>query len=143
MQQLTTIEILRSELLEARRGKNTTRKDFLTTLLAAIVAVGKDQGNRETTQQEAENVIKKFLKGVREFKEIIPEDKQEIKMKLEQEEKWLLSYLPQQLSEEELLEIIRPLREQSKGEIMKHLKVQYSNSFDSKLASILIDGLKS
>jgi uncharacterized protein YqeY len=143
MQEPLIINRLRSELFRARKEKNATERDFLTTLLSAVVAVGKDRGNRETTQQEAEAIVKKFLKTNKEFQEILPEDKQEMRLKLKQEEEWLLSYLPRQLSEEKLSEIIKPLLEQSKGEIMKHLKLHYGNSFDAKATSILVDRLKS
>lgn len=140
MQQLSTLERLRSDLLIARREQDSVRRTFLSTLLSAVVSVGKDQGNRETTQQEAENVIKKFLKNVQEFLKLLPISVEQCtRSRLLLEEHWLLSYLPKQLSREELVGEVKTLLPLAKGEIMKTLKQRFGNSFDSKLASTLID----
>ena len=57
---------LRKMMMKAKLEKDTVKGNLLSTLVAEAVMVGKNDGNRETTDAETIAMIKKFLKNVNE-----------------------------------------------------------------------------
>lgn len=173
------IEKIKADSIEARKAKETVKANLLVTLLAEVTKVGKDKGNRATTDEEAIAVIKKFLKGVEETLQALDANLNSVAKNyfavvenaatknLPAEEAMagispaanaltvvkdninvanaeidiLHSYLPKQLTKEELEAIIKNLNTKNVGEIMKHLKDNYSGVYDGKLASEIAKGL--
>ena len=60
------LEKIKNASLAARKAKEALAATLLTTLYSEAVNVGKNNGNRDTTDAEAVAVVKKFLKGVDE-----------------------------------------------------------------------------
>ncbi|MDH5717253.1 MAG: GatB/YqeY domain-containing protein [Spirochaetia bacterium] len=138
------LEKLRKDSLQARKDKNTVKANLLTTLLSEALMIGKNDGNREPTEEEITAVIKKFLKSLNEAIESLEKSGRDV-TKEKQEKEILESFLPRQLSEEELDKIIQELAaalpEKSPkfmGQVMSNLKEKYPNQFDGKLASQLV-----
>lgn len=99
---MTIVAQLRSAALTARKAAigslsdhpTRHRSDLLVVLSGEVQLVGKNNGDRETTDEEATAVIRKFLKGVEENLTYRPED-----TKLLNEKATLEEYLPKSLDE--------------------------------------------
>ncbi|WP_218079242.1 GatB/YqeY domain-containing protein [Anthocerotibacter panamensis] len=129
------LERLRQDRLEARKAKAVVKYNLLTALVAEAAKVGKDQGNRESTDEEVTAVIKKFIKNAQETNDLLrlrgasPQDEELIV---------LHSYLPQQLSETDLHRILEEAKVAGAndiGALMAFLKQNFSGQYEGKLAS--------
>ena len=123
------IEKLKADSLIARKNKNSF-SSLLTTVVSDCQMVAKNE-KRDINDDDCIKVIRKFLKGINEMIE---------KTNGEQlvfiEEKLLLeSYLPRQLSEDEIIEIIQGEQLVGVPEIMKFFKENFSGRYDSKILS--------
>jgi len=135
---------LRKMMMKAKLEKDTVKGNLLSTLVAEAVMVGKNDGNRETTDAETIAMIKKFLKNVNETLALMDEMGKD-KTETLREKEILESLLPKQLSEEELAkvieEIVATLPDKSPrqmGNVMAELKKKYDGQFDGKIASGLV-----
>lgn len=137
------INQIKKDQIEARKNKDTVKANLLTTLIGEAEMVGKNNGNRAPSDAEVQVVIKKFIKGIDEILTLtFDKDIQNFLTELA----ILKSYLPEQLSQEQLAseisKIISSLNvanpSQAIGAVMKELSAKFSGKFDSKQASILI-----
>ena len=135
---------LRKMMMTPKLEKDTVKGNLLSTLVAEAVMVGKNDGNRETTNAETIAMIKKFLKKVNETLALMDEMGKD-KTETLREKEILESLLPKQLSEEELekviVEIVATLPDKSPrqmGAVMAELKKKYDGQFDGKTASGLV-----
>ena len=151
---------IKKEQKQARLTKDKFRAGILTTLMAEISIVGKN-AQRETTDAEAQIVITKFLKNLKEtfkiytlgieledfFKVTDMEtptsaDKMEKILNMTKEADIYKSYLPQQMTEDELETAIGVFMgdnaNANMGQIMGYLKKTHGGQYDGKMASTLI-----
>ena len=96
---MTLLERLAADRLKYRKIakeslENQLYSTALTTLYGEVVRVGKDDGNRDTTDEEATIVIQKFIKGLNEIEKY---EKLSVSAILERD--LYQRYLPQELSE--------------------------------------------
>jgi uncharacterized protein YqeY len=137
------INQIKKDQVEARKNKDSVKANLLTTLIGEAEMVGKNNGNRAPSDAEVQVVVKKFIKGIDEILTLtFDKDIQNFLTELE----ILKSYLPEQLSQEQLafeiskiigsLTVANP--SQAIGVVMKELNAKFSGKFDSKQASILI-----
>ena len=142
---MTLVEQIKIDSLSARKAKSELKATLLTTLYSEVVNVGKNNGNRDTTDTEAVAVIKKFLKGVDETLNFLGE-KVDPRRDVALVEKAILeAYLPKQMSEYELKIVIADLIDtlpeknpKQMGVLMKQLKERYDGQYDGQLASKMI-----
>ena len=103
-------ERLMADLKTAMKEKDKLRKDVITMVRASVKQKEVDE-RVELEDADIENIISKQLKekkaSIEEFKKGNREDLVE---KTNDEIEILLEYLPEQLSDEELKEIIKELR---------------------------------
>lgn len=128
-------------LLEARKAKKTAEITFYSTLLGELVAIGKNNGNRETTDDEAVRHIKKWVSNI---DETIRARGEGVCTELLYEKVLCQQFLPQQLDDVVLREIIAAMIDtlgKNQGIVMKTLKEQYPNQYDGKLASTIFKEL--
>jgi uncharacterized protein YqeY len=134
------IQQIKSNLLQARKTGIQSLIPFLSTLLAEIEKVGKDDGNRQTTDDEAIKILKKFLNNNIEFKNLAGDNPQ-----LVFEREVLLQYIPTQLSEEQMRTLMvvnfPEVKKNQKGQVMKWFKENYSNRYDGKMLSSIFEQL--
>jgi len=140
----TLMEQLRVDQLAARKTKKNEPAAILTTLIGEAAMVGKNDGNRETTDEEVVAVIKKFIKGSTEVMERTATDSVAHKV-AEFEVNFLAMYLPRQMSDEVLRIKITEIGDElglsspkDMGTMMKALKERYAGSYDGKAASTLV-----
>lgn len=145
---MSLVEKIKADSIAAR--KNVVKEDlrsstvaiFLVTLYAEIVAVGKNKGNRETTDDEAISVIKKFIENNKVMSQYANDHLRKIQ---EIELEVLKGYMPVMISEEDLRNEIKKLISEIEnpsakniGQIMGSLKKKFGSSYDAKLASEIV-----
>ena len=129
--------------LNARKNKSEDL-EALTYLFSEAKKIGKDDGNREPSDQEIINLCKKlkqsFLETIEQLKSTNNLDRV---TKIEQEIKTYEYFIPKQLDTLELKNHIQlfiknnPNQKQI-GLIMKYLKENFGSNFDAKIASQII-----
>lgn len=130
-------ERLQKDALEARKARDTEKANLLTTIISQVKNIAIDDGHRAVNDSDVVKVVRQFLKSVEENLSYAAQGKlpTETVEKLKKEKDILESYLPKQLSAEEIREIIKNSSAKSIGEAMKYLKENYDGQYDGKLAS--------
>ena len=146
------VEKIKEDRITALKGRNPNHS-FLATLYSDIVRVGKDDGNRETTDVEAIRVIKKYLKSNEETLSILDEVSSEhsdnARVKVLAEKVILETYLPKQLTEDQIKDIVgdiinsltndpEQVSMKMMGVVMKKLNEDYAGQFDGKMGSTVV-----
>ena len=140
---MTLLDQIKVDLNKARKAKNTAISNLLSTLYAETIMIGKNDGDRDTNEEETIAKVKAFIKNINETLKTLPEGNKK-RVEYENEKKVLGKYLPAQLSETELTKIIEERASnyeksmKSMGKVMGDLKEMYSGQFDGKLASSLV-----
>ena len=139
---MSLLKKIREDKINFLKAKNRDAFTTLGTLEGDARLIGINDGQRETTDAEVIATIIKFLKGIDETLKLQQSDK------LLAEKELLAIYLPKQLSEDELQQIINDrintLEEKSPkqmGLIMAYLKQNYSGQYDGNIASKLVKQL--
>jgi uncharacterized protein len=130
-------ERMQKESLEARKARDTAKAAVLTTAISQIKALALDDGHRAVTEADVMKVVKQFLKAVEENLALAAQGKMDATraeaFKVERD--ILLSYLPQQMSADELKAALKKSGAANIGEAMKYLKANHDGQYDGKLAS--------
>lgn len=144
---MSLLSTIKSKQVEARLARDTATASTLTTLLGEASAVGKNDGNRETSDDEVIAVVKKFIKNIDETVVSMGERNLDT-TKFIIERNLLESLLPRQLTAEELEVIVAEYISEeglsgprSMGLVMKHLQTEYAGKYDGKLASTVVRGV--
>ena len=133
---------IRAAQLEARKTRNATKAGLLTTLIGEAAAIGKNDGNRETSDSEVVAVIKKFIKNIDLTLEAMRgRGRHDDEAVMTTEKEILEKFLPSQLSEDQLKAIVVALKNEydagpkDMGKILGTLKMRHSGQYDGKMAS--------
>jgi uncharacterized protein YqeY len=130
---MTLMEQIKQKQLAARK-EGLPIASLYTTLLGEAAMIGKNAGDRETTDAEVVAVVKKFIKNTNETIDALTTRGQNAEMFVI-ERMILEEFLPQQLDEVQLTIIARYFK--SMPEFMKALKERYAGQYDGKLASMV------
>jgi uncharacterized protein YqeY len=140
----TLLERIRQDSLVARKARESDKALFLTTLLSEAGRVGKDDGNRESTDAEVTATVKKFIKNTEETLRVLPAGSS-ARVQPESELAILNAYLPRQASEDEVRAAIgryvAELAERNPkqmGVVMGKLNAEFAGNFDKGIASKLV-----
>ena len=140
---MTLLENIKSDLTEARKAKDSIASGILSTLFAESTMVGKNDGNRKTTDAEVFTKVKAFLKNIEETRKCLPEGHTKFH-ELDREKELLAKYMPRKMSEEELKAVIESIGAKhensmkSMGKIMAELKAKHDGEYDGKSASNMV-----
>jgi uncharacterized protein len=139
---MSLIQDIKNEQIAARK-QGQKSASILTTLLGEAQMIGKNDGNRETTDSEVLAVVKKFIKNIQETIPHVTSDSQRENLNFELTV--LSNLLPAQLQPDELQTIISQLIQsehvtsaKEMGKVMAKLKALYDGRFDGRLASNLV-----
>jgi len=145
---MTIVNQLKQDQLQARKDRDAELASFLTTVYSEVVTVGKDDGNRETTDQETIAVLKKYIKRADEMITILEDRGLMVGAEITAanfEIRVINKYLPKQLDETELTAVIAEIIEKDgfssmkdMGSTMKILKENHEGTYDGKLASTIV-----
>lgn len=137
----TTYQKIKTDLLEARKSRNTALVASVSTLLGEIQnKVGAQAADAEPLVIA---VVKKYANNLDEAIKLSsgrgdPDQLEAAKA----ERRALEAYLPSQMNESELRLFVRGCKAKgiaNKGGIMKELKSMFPNRYDGKLAASIID----
>ena len=135
------IDKIRKDLLNARRMRNTTITPLLTSLISEASMIGKNAGNRASTDEEVLHMVKKFLKNAEETAALMKTVNRQTTI-VDEEIEFLKAYLPKQMLKEEIALAIGELMASNPtaklGELMKLMKDKYNGLYDAKQASQII-----
>lgn len=141
---------LRKEKLEAFKSKDNIKNGVLSLLISALALKEKEE-KRTLTETEEFQIVQKELKQTRESLESTPSNRTDLIEETTSKIKLLESYLPQQLSQEELAVEINLFMEENqleptmknRGAITKGMLEKFAGRTDGKaLSSILSNLLK-
>jgi uncharacterized protein YqeY len=140
---MSILEQIKSAQLNARRVRDHEATSLLTTLLGDAAMVGKNNGNRDSTDSEVIAVIKKFINNAEETLKLISDEHQINKYRAEIA--ILKKFLPTQLDETELSNVISALIVENNftnikdmGKLMKVLKEKHDGTYNGSVASELV-----
>lgn len=131
---------LKKDALVARKNAATVRATLLSTLIAEAEMVGKNAGNRESTDDEVQATLRKFLKNNQEALAVIKDEAR--RAVLADEAAILAGYLPPMATEADvkafIAETVAGLADRSPksmGTVMGALKTRFGTGFDAKQAN--------
>lgn len=139
------VDELKKAQMEALKQKDTLTRSVLqiVTGKAKLVEIEKRTKNESLTDDDVILVINKVIKELEEeilaFKNAGRLEKVE---ELTKQKDILTKYLPAQLTEEEIKEIINKLDDKSMPSIMKHFKQNYLGKCDMKLVNKIANECK-
>lgn len=140
---------LSADFKEAMRSKDTVRKDVVQLVRAGVLQIKKDE------QIEADNstVIRVVQREVKKRRELIDEvgaDRQDLAEQAKQEIAILESYLPEQLSEDEIRTVVQDLIVETgassmrdMGKLMPKVLEKIEGQADGKTISAIVKELLS
>ena len=137
------LDTLKNDALAARKARDAVRSALLTTLVAEAAKVGKDDGNRASTESEVVAVVKKFIKNTEETLRAVQGKPAEAQARSELA--ILKAYLPKQATEEDVrakvAELVGGLSDRSPkqmGVVMAGLNAAFEGNFDKAVASKIV-----
>ncbi|ATE60658.1 GatB/YqeY domain-containing protein [Thauera sinica] len=137
---MSLLSQLKKDALLARKSAAGVRATLLTTLIAEAEMVGKNAGNRESSDEEVQGTIRKFLKNNQEALAVIKDE--ERRAALQEESAILTGYLPPMAGEADvkalIAETVAGLADRSPksmGVVMAALKAKFGSGFDAKQAN--------
>lgn len=138
-------EELLKDLKEAMKNKDTLKKDTITMLRAAILQVEKDSQKVLNDDEICAIVAKEVKKRKESVKEYENAGREDIANGLKQEIEILSKYLPEQLSEEEIVKMVEDAITESgassprdMGKVMSILRPKIAGKADGKLVSDIV-----
>lgn len=142
---MALIQKIKNDQVQARKNKDAIKAKLLTTLLGEASIIGKNDGNRETTDAETCTVIKKFIKNANELLTALDNNHVQMLNDTQAEISILEQYLPRQMAESDLIIAIEQIIQQTNvtspremGTVMKELKNLHDGLYDGKTASKLV-----
>ena len=146
---MSKIELVRAAMVEAMKAKDKDRKDSLSMLLSALKNAEIDKRS-PLTEDEANAVIKKELKQIKETMDTAPADRTDIIEEARKRMEVYQEFAPADLTVDQITEIINGvLREleieaptaKDKGRIMKVLMPLVKGKADGKVVNEVLAGM--
>jgi uncharacterized protein len=140
----SVIEKLKAVSVTLRKARNEIAPTIVF-VLSEIEKVGKNDGNRETTEDEAIKVIQKTIATIDENLKLDLDDRR--RSTFNYEKAILVRILPKMATDDEITTFLRSMfaetsyEKSKKGEIMKALREQFGSLIDMKRAGVLVSEL--
>lgn len=139
---MSILNRIKEASLTARKNK-ADEASLLITLLGEAQKIGKDKGNRDSTDEEVISVVKKFIENATQIIQYAKQLNDEKRVEAaEFEIKVISQFLPKQLSQQkivdEILKFIDDKNDVKMGDVMAHLKQNFAGCYDGKIASQLV-----
>ena len=130
---------IRHDNMQAMKEKDEVRKGVCSLLISAIALAEKESG--KVLEKDEELVfVQKELKQTKEELESIPDSRPELKEKAQQKIAIIESYLPKQMSDDEIKAAIESILQEkgldpikkNQGPVMKEMMAKYKGQTDGK-----------
>ncbi len=132
-------EKLLEDLKQSMKESNSIRKNVIQMVRAAILQVEKDKGIQVTDEQIIEIIAKESKKRKDSLEDYQKSGREDLIAQINTEIEILSEYLPKQLTDEELEDIIKQIIKQvnaesikDMGKVMKEAKEQIGAKADGK-----------
>ncbi len=139
---MSVIEKLKAESIALRKTRNPVAPSILFAL-SEIEKVGKNNGNRATTDDEAIKVIQKLIVTIDENLKLTIDDGRKIALNFEKQ--ILSGVLPQMASDDEVRQLLKNVigneTPKNKGVAMKVIRDEYGAKVDMKRAGEIVTEL--
>lgn len=132
------------EKMLALKEHNTAKRSVMENVTgkALLLKIEKREKNEELTDDDVIKIIQKVIKELEEEKEAFSKAGREEKVAELNEQINLISvYLPKQLTDEEIINIINNQEDKSMPSIMKYFKLNYAGKVDMKKVSQIINNI--
>ena len=138
------IDEIKAANIKAMKERDNVTRGVLSIVMTKyknmeveLRAQGKEIGDKEMLQ-----IIQKTIKELADEKEgYIKVNNQERVDSLAKQEEVLEEYLPKQLSQEEIKQVILSLEDRSVPNVMKHFKMNYAGQVDMALVNSVLRSL--
>lgn len=142
---------LMTDLKEALKAKDQGRMRSIRAIKAAILLLKTDGSGNEVTEEMEIKLLQKLIKQRKESLDIYKQQNREDLAAVEQEEiKWIETYLPEQLSPEEIKETINSIITETgasgmkdMGRVMGLASKTFAGKADNKTVANLVKELLS
>lgn len=136
---------LRKENMQAMKDHDTVKKGVLSLVISSI-ALAEKEGGKVLTKDEELTYVQRELKQTRETLAETPASRQDLIDETNRKIAILESYLPKQMSEDEIRAAIEKIMaennlepvKKSQGVIMKSMMAQYKGKIDGKMVSKIL-----
>ena len=143
---MALMDDVRAGMMAAMKNKDKVRKDALSALLAAMKSKMIDNKG-QLSEDDAIAVVAKEIKQLKETMDTAPESYVEVKAECDAKIAVLSEFMPKQMDEEEIKEVIRGVlaglglekpEAKQKGIIMKNLMPLVKGKADGKLVNEIL-----
>ena len=124
MKEFRTVNEIRKE--RAVQRNNVVRYNMLAVMIGELDRLPIPRG-QEPTPEQIYGVIKRMYESAQMMKDL--------KSESEIEFEYLKDFIKQQMTEDQLRDVIKESGCKNIGEMMKHLKTNYNGGYDGKMAS--------
>jgi len=129
------IDDMKNALLLARKMKDSEKVLSLSTIVGELTANAKlINGEKIVSDEDCHQLIKKFVKSLDEMISLTNSSK------LKREKDYLESFLPNQLTIDEMKELFEKINPESIKDWMSYLKEHHPGRYDGKIASQIMKG---
>ncbi len=136
---------LRKDNMTAMKEHDTLTKGVLSLVISAIALAEKEAGHTLEKNDELA-YIQREIKQTNETIESIPENREDLKEEAQKKLKLLSSYLPKQLTEEEIHQIIEGILQEkgleplkrNQGPVMREILDKYKGQTDGKTVNRIL-----
>ena len=138
------IDRIKSANIEAMKARDNTSRAVLSIVLTKykLQEVELKSQGKEIGDAELLSIIQKVIKELEDEKAgYLKVNNQERADNISKQMEVISSYLPKQLSEEEIKKIIDSLEDKSVPSVMKHFKTNYAGQVDMSLVNSVLRSL--
>jgi uncharacterized protein YqeY len=136
---MTILETLKQESLRIRKENfRNPLSSFSVFVISEIEKIGKNSGNRVTTESEVIQYIKKQIQKSQETLSFV-NDQSSVEL-IQQEIKFLEKLLPSMASDEQIIDFLETLdiSSMNKGQVMGEVKKKFGVLVDMKSVGIIL-----
>lgn len=139
---------LRKDNMKAMKEHDTLTKGVLSLVISAIALAEKEAGHTLEKNDELA-YIQREIKQTNETIESIPENREDLKEEAQKKLKLLSSYLPKQLTEDEIHQIIEGILQEkgleplkrNQGPVMREILDKYKGQTDGKTVNRILSSI--
>ena len=133
-----TFEQVQKELIQAMKNKDTVRKSVLGDIKTTALNIAIEEKHKENvTEENVLTAIKKYQKVCQAQIDTCPASRPDLMEAFQACMKCVNEYLPKQLTEEEINEILVTVQPKTMPEAMKIFALAYKGQVDMKLVNKL------
>ena len=138
------LETLQKEMIAAMKAKDKTRKDVISSLIAAVKKYGIDNGIRnDITEEITDSVILKELKTAKEQLDTCPKEREDLIAQYTTNYELIKEYAPTLMSEDEVRAVLTEkfadvIATKNKGMIMKSVMAELKGKADGKVINAVV-----